>query len=155
MWAHSPYFSLPQNIVPSHLSFRLRNAVSSLFSALLWIPSTAIPTGRPILGILSLLHLQSSSPHCLILFYLQIPTALPPNNWKTKKDLPILPLKYLSPKLLGWPCCLHRPLFDIVFCLETCSGCLFCRNFASLEKKMRIHNAFFGPVISWAATVDL
>ena len=115
----------------------------------------ALPTGRPILGILSLLHLQSSSPHCLILFYLQIPTALPPNNWKTKKDLPILPLKYLSPKLLGWPCCLHRPLFDIVFCLETCSGCLFCHNFASLEKKMRIHNAFFGPVISWAATVDL
>lgn len=155
MWAHSPYFSLPQNIVPSHLSFRLRNAVSSLFSALLWIPSIALPTGRPILGILSLLHLQSSSPHCLILFYLQIPTALPPNNWKTKKDLPILPLKYLSPKLLGWPCCLHRPLFDIVFCLETCSGCLFCHNFASLEKKMRIHNAFFGPVISWAATVDL
>lgn len=114
--------------------------------------STALPTGETHLEHLSLLHLQSSSPHCLILFYLQIPIALPPNNWKTKRtSLPSL--KYLS-KLPGLALLPAQTSFDIVFCLETCSGCLFCRNFASLEK-MRIHNAFLGPVICWAATVDL
>ena len=53
-------------------------------------PPLLLP-GRSISGTPPLLSLQSFSPHCLILFYLQIPTALPPKSWKTKSNFPTHP----------------------------------------------------------------
>lgn len=142
VWAHSPTSVSLRTLHP--LMFL---AVSEMGCLSFSLPCSESPPplspGSSILVMPLLLHLQSSSPHWLILFYLQIPHSTPSKKLESKKYLPPKSqstwLAFLPTQTSFWNCLPPRKMLWM-FILTWFYLCG--------KKKARVHSAFPGPATS-------